>query len=1203
MKKQYRGLIIVLALLLVFTYSVSPDTAFAEGQVVASGTCGENMTWKLNNVGTLSILGSGEMYDYDYASGYRPPWSSSSAQIKTIVISEGVTGIGDNAFNSCYNLTDITIPEGIKRIGNRVFWNCSSLTCIIVPNSVISVGDYAFQGCGNMTNITISGGLTSIGDNAFYGCHSLTGLIIPDGVTSIGDYAFHDCMNLTSVTIPGSVLYFGQNIFDFIFHTVVVYTTPDAYIALNPPDNCTIRYLCNDVTADTNRLGFATDSIVMKTGRVLNLSDYLVSNYSLDECNVTLSNENDFVYDDGKIANLGVGECDVTVTKDDLTATVKIIAQEEDPMAISGISLHDTSLDLAKGEVIINTATLSPINADVSDIAWSSSDESVATVNNGLITATGQGTATVAAYSISDSSIKAECQVTVTTPLYDIIPLETPMVMELGSSRKVPFYRYMYGSTDLITFASEDPAVAAIDENGRVTANHTGTTTITISSGNISKDVTVKVIKSLKGISLDKTSATLYNGETLQLNVIFDPEDTMETDVIWSSSKESVATVDENGLVTAHGQGMVDITATAGKYSATCNVVCPRVALTGIDRPDTLEIEYGTDQSLEVSFVPANTTDDVTAAWISRDESIVTVNDDGIITPQGIGTTTVVAMVGDFAASTTVTVVKGKPSYSVPENLQATCEQTLSEITLPNGFTWTDENETVGSAGEKEFTVVFTPADQEHYITISNIPVIVTVEHYYSEEWMSDDTHHWHQCACGEKTTLEGHTWNDGEVVTAPTCVAGGETLYTCTRCGATEIREPEPNGHTWADEYTIDQEPTCTTDGSKSKHCQFCDQRTEVTVIPALGHDWDTENVVFTWSDDLSEAEATFTCKRDHTHVETLKAAVTSETAAGIITYTATVVFEDATYTDTKTVDTHDIIRLFGSNRYATAIAAADHLKEKKGIETFDTIVIASGDGFPDALSASYLAYKKDGPILLYGKTVIGMVTDYVNDNLSPGGTVYIVGGEGVIPPEVEKLINGKVVRLAGANRYATNIAVLNEAGVEGEALLVASGKGFADALSASAAKRPIFLVGNSLDKSQKDYLDKKASSMSGEIYIIGGQGAVSYDVEGALEGYGTVKRLSGSDRYKTSMAVADEFFKGNVGTVVIANGNNFPDGLSGGPIAVTYDAPLILVVDKISGHAEEYFKAKDAYRLIIMGGTGVIADETAERIFGGTE
>lgn len=297
------------------------------------------------------------------------------------------------------------------------------------------------------------------------------------------------------------------------------------------------------------------------------------------------------------------------------------------------------------------------------------------------------------------------------------------------------------------------------------------------------------------------------------------------------------------------------------------------------------------------------------------------------------------------------------------------------------------------------------------------------------------------------------------------------------------------------------------------------------------------------------------------------------------------------------------DILRIAGKNRAATAIEAAKHLKKKNGIEKFDNIVIASGTGFADALSASYLAYKKDGPILLVDNSSIDTVTDFVNENLASDGKVFIVGGKGAVPYDVDNKItavngNDSVIRLAGKNRYLTNILVLDEAGVEGEDLLVASGSGFADALSASAAKRPIFLVGTTLSEDQMMYLNSHATDLSGKYYVIGGNGAVSQDIEGTLKNYGTIKRLKGSNRYATSIAVADEFFPGNVDTVVTANGMNFPDGLSGGPVAAAYDAPLILVTDKDYSHAVQQFAQKGAFQLVIMGGTGVISDDTVVKI-----
>ena len=120
-----------------------------------------------------------------------------------------------------------------------------------------------------------------------------------------------------------------------------------------------------------------------------------------------------------------------------------------------------------------------------------------------------------------------------------------------------------------------------------------------------------------------------------------------------------------------------------------------------------------------------------------------------------------------------------------------------------------------------------------------------------------------------------------------------------------------------------------------------------------------------------------------------------------GLILYTCK---NDPNHTYTEVLPKLDrpdesiILRIAGSNRSATAIEAAKQLKARKGIEKFDNIVIASGTGFADALSASYLAYKKDGPILLVDKSSITTVTDFVNENLATGGKVFIVGGEGAV-------------------------------------------------------------------------------------------------------------------------------------------------------------------------------------------------------------
>jgi len=190
MKKAYsRVLSIILACLLTVTFL--PATAYAAG-AETDGICGadgDNLTWTLDPEGTLTVSGTGKMADWGGENG-DAPWYRQRDAIQKVIIKEGVTSIGDEAFLYCDSILSAEIADSVTRIGISAFLDCESLTTVNIPT-----------------------GLTEICDQAFAVCYSLQNVEIPNGVTRIGYCAFADCLALTSVTIPASVTFMDQNVF------------------------------------------------------------------------------------------------------------------------------------------------------------------------------------------------------------------------------------------------------------------------------------------------------------------------------------------------------------------------------------------------------------------------------------------------------------------------------------------------------------------------------------------------------------------------------------------------------------------------------------------------------------------------------------------------------------------------------------------------------------------------------------------------------------------------------------------------------------------------------------------------------------------------------------------------------------------------------------------------------------------------------
>ena len=187
---------ILLAACLIF--SLLPVSAMADA--AESGSCGDNLTWALEN-GVLTISGTGEMENY-YPNA---PWGEYYEAIERVVIENGVTSIGDRAFDNCTEIKGISISDSVESIGSSAFRDCSSLTSIVIPNSVESIGSYAFSGCSGLETVTLGNGLKTIEYDTFCDCTSLKSVVISDSVESIENGAFAGCSSLETVTLGKGV--------------------------------------------------------------------------------------------------------------------------------------------------------------------------------------------------------------------------------------------------------------------------------------------------------------------------------------------------------------------------------------------------------------------------------------------------------------------------------------------------------------------------------------------------------------------------------------------------------------------------------------------------------------------------------------------------------------------------------------------------------------------------------------------------------------------------------------------------------------------------------------------------------------------------------------------------------------------------------------------------------------------------------------
>ena len=199
-----------------YTFTYNPTGPGVTGS--DSGRCGANAMWTLDASGTLTISGTGAMYNYDFIGDQNPaPWCADGLnnRVRSVVVKKGITELGYTAFGECHQLEKVTLPSGLKRIGSCAFIACYNLPELTIPATVTTIESNAFTNCNSIETLTLPGGLKKIGDAACSQMGSLSSVTLGKGITRLSPYMFNMCYALTSVTVPEGVTDIGSCAFRY----------------------------------------------------------------------------------------------------------------------------------------------------------------------------------------------------------------------------------------------------------------------------------------------------------------------------------------------------------------------------------------------------------------------------------------------------------------------------------------------------------------------------------------------------------------------------------------------------------------------------------------------------------------------------------------------------------------------------------------------------------------------------------------------------------------------------------------------------------------------------------------------------------------------------------------------------------------------------------------------------------------------------
>ena len=744
----------------------------------------------------------------------------------TVKIPETVTEIGKGAFRDCSRLKSIEIPESVTEIGSHTFSN-TKLGSIRVPDTVTGMGDHVFSGCTELKEVTLPNIRQNIMAGMFEGCTSLEKIVLPETVTAIRSDAFEGCTALKDITWSKAPEIIESNAFRNCSALKEV-TIPGTVKSIGDCaflncDALTTVTIPDSVTSIGEQVFYDCDALTtVKLGSGLKS----IPASTFEHCDV--------------LESLRIPRRVTTIGNNAFKDCVKL-----------------TSITIPRSVTKISSNAFSyPKILTIYGVAG-----------------------TYAETFAKENSIKfVDQQIKATAASLD----KTELTINKGAAAQLNLSVTPENFTDIVDWKSTDTNIVTVSDNGVVKAVGVGTATVKVTVGDVSATCKVTVLQPVTGINLNKSSLTMDALGMFQMTASVYPDSANDKRITWSSSDPTIASVDENGLVTALKKGTATITAAAMDGSgvkSTCKVTVSNTAYVCTD-PAQLESPHNYDNSCtDVWSYRLDGASSLNVTFDARTEM-----EDGfdylyILDGSGkeVGNYTGKELAGKTVSVPGDTVQirmasdKGNNAWGFKVTSVTAGSETCQHV-WDNGKVTKEPTET--ETGIKTYTCTLCGETKTE-----TIPKL-THEHSYdavvTAPTCTAKGYTTHTCACGDSyvdTYVDalGHAWDNGKVTKEPTETETGVKTFTCTRCGETKT-ETIPkltHEHSYKDVVTA---PTCTAKGYTTHTCACGDSYVD-TYVDALGHAWD-EGKVTKPATETEDGVKTFTCTRcGETKTETIPA------------------------------------------------------------------------------------------------------------------------------------------------------------------------------------------------------------------------------------------------------------------------------------------------------------------------------------------